>query len=509
MAFADDNTNLHGLIVAGLPVYSPTKIRDIVEERQIDRVVLAIPSLSRPKQAQIAHRLQRMGLDVQTLPSFSQLIGTEDILDTLTPLEPQSFLGRSEVKAPVGDAADCYSGKAVLISGAGGTIGAELSQQILACRPSKIVLYELSEFALYTVHMDLGPLAAEWGIDLVPVLGSVTDPRQVRQVLAEHEIEIVLHAAAYKHVPMVEANPLSGLTNNVLGTQTLAREAQEAGVERFILISSDKAVRPSNVMGASKRLAELIVQDLASRVPAGQGPIYSMVRFGNVLGSSGSVIPLFKDQIRRGGPVTVTHPDVTRFFMTVTEAVRLVLTAGAMAKGGEVFVLDMGAPVKIMDIAREAIARSGYTVQDASNPDGDIPIDIIGLRPGEKLEEELTVTGDHIGTRHPKIFCAHENRLSEIEMARALRALREALAQSDVAAARAIIAAYVEPHVVDTPTPAPQQGPVITDPVKARVKAHADAQPRSTPPSKPRTKGRRADIAAELDDLSELGEGSA
>lgn len=468
VGFADDNVTLHGLLIAGLPVYSPAKLQGIVKDQRIDKILLAIPSLSKPKQLQIARRLQPMGrasnadsdtgIEVQALLSFSQLIGSEDILDTLTPLEAslgasledQSFLGRHEVTPPVSEAAECYAGKAVLISGAGGTIGTELCHQILACRPAKIVLYELSEYALYTVHTDLGALAAEHGVTLVPVLGSVTDPRQVRQALNEHAVDIVLHAAAYKHVPLMEANPLPGITNNVLGTHILAREAREAGVARFILVSSDKAVRPSSVMGASKRLAELIVQDLANRTqsrPAGdQETIYSTVRFGNVLGSSGSVLPLFREQIRRGGPVTVTHPDVMRYFMTVTEAARLVLISGAMAAGGEVFVLDMGKPVRIIDLARDAITRSGYSVKDADAPDGDIPIDIIGLRPGEKLEEELTVTGDHRATRHPKIFCAREDCLSEIEMARALRALREALSQGDIATARRLITDYVEVH---------------------------------------------------------------
>jgi len=253
---------------------------------------------------------------------------------------------------------------------------------------------------------------------------------------------VVLHAAAYKHVPLVEANPLPGLANNVFGTRTLAREAAQAGVERFILISSDKAVRPANVMGASKRLAELVVQDLATR--HGQKTVFAMVRFGNVLGSSGSVVPLFQEQVSRGGPVTVTDPEVRRFFMTIREAVQLVLTAGAGAQGGEVFVLDMGKPVPILQLARQVIESAGYAVRDRANPEGDIEIEIIGLRPGEKLEEELTLNGGLVGTRYPKIFCAHEEHLSEIEVAGVLRGLRQALAAGDEAAARAVIARWVE-----------------------------------------------------------------
>lgn len=443
VAFVDDNTALQGLTVAGLPIYTPIDIATIVDDRQIDRVLLAVPSLSAPKQAQIARRLQKLGLEVQTLPSFAQLIGEQPLSDKLTPVEPHSFLNRDEVKNDLGEDADIYADNVVLVSGAGGSIGSELCRQILACRPRKLVLYELSELALYNVEMELRALAAE-DVEIVPVLGSVTDPRQVRSVLAIHKVEVVLHAAAYKHVPLVERNPLAGLANNVFGTQTLAQCAADMGVARFILISSDKAVRPVGVMGASKRLAELVVQDMASRVPKGGQPVYSMVRFGNVLGSSGSVVPMFQEQIKRGGPLTVTHPEVTRYFMTTQEAVRLVLRASAMAAGGEVFVLDMGAPVPIMRLAQQAIAAAGYSVRDETTPEGDIEIKITGLRPGEKLHEELTITSEHIGTTHSKIFCARETALSEIEVAHLLRSLRQAMATSDEQAARDIIRRWVE-----------------------------------------------------------------
>jgi FlaA1/EpsC-like NDP-sugar epimerase len=306
-------------------------------------------------------------------------------------------------------------------------------------------LFELSELALYTVHQELEHLTEGTGTDLVPVLGSVTDQRQVRRVLEDHGVQVILHAAAYKHVPLVEANPLPGLTNNVLGTRTLARAAAEANIERFILISSDKAVRPTNVMGASKRMAELVVQDMATRQGGTGGrTIFTMVRFGNVLGSSGSVVPLFQDQVSRGGPVTVTDKRVKRFFMTIREAVQLVLEAGSEAKGGEVFVLDMGKPVPIMKLARQVIESAGYTVRDKDTPDGDIEIEMIGLRPGEKIEEELTLSTDLIGTRHQKIFCARENTLSEIEIAGMVRGLRQALAASDEVAALAIASRWVE-----------------------------------------------------------------
>ncbi|MGR3762369.1 polysaccharide biosynthesis protein (plasmid) [Roseobacteraceae bacterium NS-SX3] len=441
VAFADDNTSLQGMTLVGLPVFAPARIAEIAQSRQIKRVLLAMPSQSQPKQAQIVRQMQSLGLEVQALPSFAQLIGEEALVDKLTPVAPQSFLGRAARDVPLKAAAGSYQDRVVLVSGAGGSIGSELCRQVLACRPAKLVLYELSELALYTIHQELAPLGAEAGIEVVPVLGSVTDPRQVRMVLAAQGVQVVLHAAAYKHVPLVEANPLPGLANNVFGTQTLARAAARAGVERFILISSDKAVRPANVMGASKRMAELIVQDLASR---SKGTVFTMVRFGNVLGSSGSVVPLFQEQISRGGPVTVTDPRVTRYFMTIREAVQLVLQAGDMARGGEVFVLDMGEPVPILQLARQVIESAGYTVRDADNPEGDIAIEIIGLRPGEKMEEELTLSGELAGTRHQKIFCAREEVLSEIEVAAFLRSLRQAVAAGDEAAARQVVRRWVE-----------------------------------------------------------------
>jgi FlaA1/EpsC-like NDP-sugar epimerase len=332
-------------------------------------------------------------------------------------------------------------GHNVLVSGGGGSIGLELCRQILGCKPAKLVIFEISEFALHDAQKALAPLALGSGTEIVPILGSVTEPRLVRRVLADHGIDVVMHAAAYKHVPMVEQNALVGMANNVLGTLTLGRAAREAGVERFILVSSDKAVRPTNIMGASKRMAEMVVQDLAQK--PGE-TIFSMVRFGNVLGSSGSVVPLFQEQIANGGPVTVTHREVTRYFMTLQEAVSLVLLASSFAEGGEVFVLDMGKPKSILSLARQVIEDAGYTVRDEDNPDGDIEVDIIGLRPGEKLHEELLIGEGHMTTAHEKIFSAREACISEIEVARAVRELREAVATGDDAAARAIAARWVE-----------------------------------------------------------------
>lgn len=444
IAFIDDNAALQGLRVAHLPVHSSVKLKELVQQKQIDRVLLAMPSLSVPKQAQIARRIEKMGLEVQALPSFAQLIGKEALVEKLTPLSPHRFLNRDEVSRGIGDGGVCYKDKVVFISGAGGSIGSELCRQILECRPSKLILFELSELALYTIHMELGQLVEGSGIEMLPILGSVTDARQVQRVLTDHDVKVVLHAAAYKHVSLVEANPLAGLVNNVLGTQTLAEQSVKAGVERFILISSDKAVRPTNVMGGSKRLAELVIQNMARKNTGTGNTIFSMVRFGNVLGSSGSVVPLFQEQLSRGGPLTVTDRSVNRYFMTIQEAVRLVLQAGAFARGGEAFVLDMGEPVSILQLARQVVESSGYTVRDDTTPDGDITIEIIGLRPGEKMNEELTLCDELIGTTHPKIFSVREGGLKEFEVAAALRDLREALIASDEEKARSVVRRWVE-----------------------------------------------------------------
>ncbi len=445
IAFVDDNVALQGVRIAHLAVHSPMKLAELVKEKKIDRVLLAVPSLSMPKQAQLARRLEKMGLEVQTLPSFAQLIGEEALVDNLTPLSPHRFLNRDEVASGLDENATSYLGKVVMVSGAGGTIGSELCRQVLECRPTKVVLFELTEFALYTADMEVRQLVEGTEIKVVSVLGSITEPRLVRKVLTAHRVDVILHAAAYKHVSLVESNPLAGLVNNVLGTKTLAEQAIQAGVERFILISSDKAVRPTNIMGGSKRLAELVIQDMARKHGGTGGTIFSMVRFGNVLGSSGSVVPLFQDQLSRGGPLTVTDRSVTRYFMTLQEAVQLVLQAGGLAQGGEVFVLDMGKPVPIIKLAQQMIEAAGYTLQDEENPDGDIRIEITRLRPGEKMTEELTLNSELIRTRHPKIFLAHEAGRAEIEIASALRGLREALIAEDEEMARDVVRRWVEP----------------------------------------------------------------
>ena len=333
-----------------------------------------------------------------------------------------------------------------MVTGAGGSVGSELCRQLLRYRPSKVVLFEISEIALYTIDRELSSRADLHGIQVIPVLGSVTESRLVRAVVAEHKVDVILHSAAYKHVPLVEANPIAGLVNNVLGTRTLAEAAVEEGVKRFILISTDKAVRPTNVMGASKRMAEFVVQDMARRAKSTD---FSIVRFGNVLGSSGSVVPLFREQILKGGPITLTHEDVTRYFMTISEASSLVLIAGSLSQSrgpheGDLFVLDMGKPIRIRDLAERMIKAAGYTVKGPDTPDGDIEIVIIGLRPGEKLHEELLIEPGMLTTPHDKILRVQERCLTQIEVASALKELRSAAAVGDAVAARRVVETYVE-----------------------------------------------------------------
>lgn len=421
VAFIDDNPVLRKLTVAGLPVHSSQKLEQLIREMSVDRVLLAMPSLSPPRQAQIARRVADLGVEVQALPSFAQLVGQEEIIDKLAPVLPRRFLGRPHLDSTLRGGCMAYRGKSVMVTGAGGSIGSELCRQVLNCKPARLVLLEVAEFSLYNIERELRALAEDIGCEIIPVLGSINDARKVRDTILAHGVNVILHAAAYKHVPLVEANPEAGITNNVFGTQTLAQTAMDTGVDRFILISTDKAVRPTGIMGASKRLAEIVISDFARR---SEKTTFTMVRFGNVLGSSGSVIPLFQEQILRGGPVTLTHEEITRYFMTVQEATQLVLWAGNLARGGEIFVLDMGKPVRIADLARQVVEAVGYTVRDAQNPEGDIEIVTTGLRPGEKIHEELSISKKLRATKHPKLSCAVEGSLSEFEIARALQSLR-------------------------------------------------------------------------------------
>lgn len=447
VAFIDDNTTLQGSIVQGLRVYAPSTIRKLQRSRRVDRVLLAMPSIGRPRMLELTRQLNEWDLDVQALPSFAQLARGDMLVGQLAPVSPGQFLGRPAFEDDLLDGSATYRDRSVFITGAGGSIGSELCRQVLEHKPRCLVLLEMSELALYNIDRELRELqSGAQVVEIVPMLGTVMDAPLMRQIMGRYGVEIVLHAAAYKHVPLVERNAIVGVTNNVFGTQTLALAAADAGVAQFILISSDKAVRPTNAMGASKRLAEIVIQDLANRTAQiGKGKtIFSMVRFGNVIGSSGSVVPLFQDQIRKGGPLTLTHRDVTRYFMTIPEASRLVLAAGSLAVGGDVFVLDMGDPVLIYDLARRMIESAGYTQRNSRNPKGEIEIVMTGLRPGEKLYEELLIGTDSRPTVHPKIVRAHEPQLSEIEVASVLKAVRSAAGDLDEMALRAALTRWIE-----------------------------------------------------------------
>jgi len=446
VAFVDDNPRLQSLTVQGLRVHSPLQIKSLVQQHAIDRVVLAMPSAGRATQARIQRRLRDIGCEVQSLPAFAQLVHDGGSRQQTLSFDIEEILGRNRLEEELPGVSDAYAGRRILITGAGGSIGSELCRQLVACQPECLVLFDHSELSLYNIMRELKELEPE--LDIVPVLGSICEKSLVNAVLAEHRIDVVLHAAAYKHLPMVQTNAIEGLRNNVLGTKIVADAAGAANVERFILVSSDKAVRPSSVMGSTKRLAEQIVQDLATRSRTTR---FSMVRFGNVVGSSGSVIPLFEEQISRGGPVTVTDRQVTRYFMTTSEAVRLVLLAGSFARGGDVFVLDMGEPVPIYQVARQMIEGAGYSVRDENNPNGEIAIEFTGLRRGEKLHEELLIGSDMLTTPHPKILRAEEAHLSEIEMASALNEIRRAVDSRDAHGAEAALRRWVEDslHRVD------------------------------------------------------------
>lgn len=441
MAFVDDNHTLQGLQIGGLKVRAPSEIPELIKRYGIQKILLAMPAISNARREEILRSLRKYDCEVQMLPSHAELIERGRLEDNLRPVKPDELLGRGKVDLDVPEVAKAYAGRSVMVTGAGGSIGSELCRQLADCRPKKIVLFEHSEFALYKIDQELRSLLAEDStIEIKTRLGSITNAARVQSVLAQEEIEIILHAAAYKHVPLVEDNEIEGARNNVIGTKTLADAASAAGVERLILISTDKAVRPTNIMGATKRLAELVLQDIQTRDDKTK---YAMVRFGNVLGSSGSVLPLFQSQIATGGPVTVTHRNVTRFFMTIPEAARLVLLAGAYSEGGDVFVLDMGKPVKIMDIARRMIELSGQTVKEEGERNG-IEIKVTGLRSGEKLYEELLIDDKSlVATPHEKILRAEEEKLSEIEMQAMLRRLKTGIETADKDVIRATVEAYV------------------------------------------------------------------
>ena len=445
VGFLDDDARLHGHVLNGLPVYAPDDLAALVAAENISDVILAMPSLSRRGRNEIIERMRRAHVAVRTLPSVTDLVQGKVSISDLRELDIDDLLGREPVTPNQILLTRNVTGKVVLVTGAGGSIGSELCRQILALAPARLLLVENSEFALYAIHQELEEKLAGHKAErtVVPLLASVQDPARMRQILATWRPDTIYHAAAYKHVPLVEHNPVEGIKNNVLGTIRTAQAALAHGVSDFVLISTDKAVRPTNVMGASKRLAEMVLQALAAN---NSGTRLCMVRFGNVLGSSGSVVPKFRQQIREGGPITLTHPDVTRYFMTIPEAAQLVIQAGAMAKGGDVFVLDMGEAVRIMDLARRMVELSGLTVKDASNPDGDIEIVITGLRPGEKLYEELLIGNDPKPTPHPRIMKAHEKFIPWSELAPRLGELEAALDAIDVPAIRRLLQQLVEDY---------------------------------------------------------------
>ncbi|USR41538.1 polysaccharide biosynthesis protein [Ectopseudomonas hydrolytica] len=423
VAFVDDDDNIATRIIAGLQVYKPKHIQQMIEETGAQEILLAVPSLSRARRREILEDLERYPLHVRSVPGFMDLASGRVKVDDLQEVDIADLLGRDPVPPNQTLLERCVRGQVVMVTGAGGSIGSELCRQIIATGPKVLVLFEHSEYNLYSIHTELEQRIQREFLSqqLVPILGSVRNSGRLLDVMRTWSVDTVYHAAAYKHVPMVEHNIAEGVLNNVMGTLYAAQAAIQAGVEHFVLISTDKAVRPTNVMGSSKRLAEMILQALSRETAPmlfGEDGVhrvnktrFNMVRFGNVLGSSGSVIPRFHDQIRRGGPVTVTHPNITRYFMTIPEAAQLVIQAGAMGQGGDVFVLDMGAPVKILDLAEKMIHLSGLSVRSERNPHGDIAIEFTGLRPGEKLYEELLI-GDNVSeTEHPMIMRADEEML--------------------------------------------------------------------------------------------------
>lgn len=441
VAFVDDNPDVAGSSLYGIKVYAAGQLPSLIGELGARQILLAMPSASKEHRRRIFRAIEPLGVKTRTIPPLAALIEGRARISDIQDVTIEEVMGRDPVPPLPGMLPKCISGKVVLVSGAGGSIGAELSRQILSHGPRKLILLELSEFALYSISEELIDIKQKnnYAGEIVPVLGSVARERLLDDVLSQHKVDTIYHAAAYKHVPLVQSNPIEGLRNNVIGTWRIARAAIDHGVQTFVLISTDKAVRPANIMGASKRLAELVVQGIG----ATSATRFCMVRFGNVLDSSGSVVPLFRKQIQAGGPVSVTHPEITRYFMSIPEAAQLVLQAGAMATGGDVFVLDMGEPVKIRDLARSMIHLSGYTVRDEERPHGDIEIRYIGLRPGEKLYEELLIGANASGTAHPRIMRELEQSMPWEELNPVLLAIEQACTELDTERALSILTAII------------------------------------------------------------------
>lgn len=437
VGFIDDNSSLQGHDVAGVRVHSPADLPRLIDNMGVKEIVLSMPSVGSTRRREIVTSLSELPVRIRTLPSLTDLATGRYMVSQIREVGVDDVLGRSAVPADLALITEMIGGRAILVSGAGGSIGSELCKLIATWKPRLLILLEANEYALYSIHRKLQKQSEAL---VIPVLGSVTDEALVRRTLKNHSIQVIFHAAAHKHVPMVEANVLEGIRNNVFGTETIAKAAFEVGVEHFVLVSTDKAVRPSNVMGATKRWAELITRYYAGRAEnLGTGQKFCSVRFGNVLGSNGSVVPLFKEQIADGGPVTVTDPEMTRYFMSIQEAAELIVQAGALCKGGDTFLLDMGEPVRIMDLAENMIRLAGLTVCGPKNPEGDIAISIIGRRPGEKLHEELFYDpASAKPTRHPKIARAQQQ--SQVpDLSDDLAELSQVLAAGDELAARRVL----------------------------------------------------------------------
>lgn len=453
LGFVDEDPAKIGQTINGVPVFSAAKIPVLVKELGITDILLAIPSASRDRRNKIIQSLRSLPVHTRTLPGLADLTSGRDTVRDFRELDVEDLLGRAAV-TPQADLLACsLFNQTILVTGAGGSIGSELCRQILPEHPRRLLLLDHNEFGLYSLHRELQAWCQARGsdIELVPLLASVANRRRLDWICATYQPDTVYHAAAYKHVPMVECNPSEGILNNVFGTLNMAQAAQAARVARFVLVSTDKAVRPTNLMGASKRMAELVLQALANQTER-RGTCFSMVRFGNVLGSSGSVVPMFRAQLALGGPLTITHPEVTRYFMTIPEAAQLVLQAAAMADGGEVFVLEMGEPVKIIDLARRLVGLSGLQVRDAQQPDGDIELAFIGLRPGEKLYEELLIGDNPTDTDHPRIMKAHEDFVAWPELQSHLQRLQQAASDEDVESIKLVLRTCVH-GFHDQPSP--------------------------------------------------------
>lgn len=447
VGFLDDDDRLHGHVLNGLPIHNPSHLEQVLVDVTVTHVLLALPSVSRQRRNEILKALSAHKVAVRTLPGLGDIATGKVSISDVRDLEIDDLLGREPVK-PDGLLLNRNThNKTVLVTGAGGSIGSELCRQIVKTGPKRLLLVEMSEFALYQIHQELQSILADVpneqinDLEVVPLLASVCNEVRMNEIMDTWKPTTVYHAAAYKHVPLVEHNPSEGVRNNVWGTRVCAEAAARNGVQNFVLISTDKAVRPTNIMGASKRLAEMVLQALAELSPR---TCFSMVRFGNVLGSSGSVVPLFREQIKTGGPITLTHVDITRYFMTIPEAAQLVIQAGAMGSGGDVFVLDMGSPVRIYDLACTIVELSGLTIKNADNQEGDIEITVTGLRPGEKLYEELLIGDNPEATQHARIMKAHEEFLPWDELIIKLNSLSTAMSVNDVDAIRDLLQQLVQ-----------------------------------------------------------------